>query len=330
MHSRYHNMLMLLAPDGALYAYTKAVYQPDDGRDGEAKLHKADGGFTLQYGDAEWYTFRLTEGAYELQQAVIDGFSIALTDVPGDGPYYLASDGKQTAHLWRRNYPLDAFNIRLFPHSVEEVRHINFMQAALDSGKQCLGWSDYPDNMPDYTRYGNVGAGTQPVYSAPLGDAAWRAANGKAAVGLSGELWLLKTLRTADGSAWACIRYDVSQRTQRIGYIPASVLGIAVPEDDSSRDLLDRFLSVGVQANRDTYLTDDPDVSQYPQLAVPEGTAFTCLGVFGNDYAYVAAEIQDGQSPAAEPPCGGSYRSKRCRSLRTTPIAAGKRTSWHP
>ena len=42
---------------------------------------------------------------------------------------------------------------------------------------------------------------------------------------------------------------------------------------------------------RDTFLTDDPFVSQFAQFSVPEGTTFQCMGMLGNDWAYVSAEV---------------------------------------
>ena len=46
-----------------------------------------------------------------------------------------------------------------------------------------------------------------------------------------------------------------------------------------------------VQASRTTFLTDDPFVSQYAQFTVPEGIVFNCMGLLGNDWAYVSAEV---------------------------------------
>ena len=87
---------------------------------------------------------------------------------------------------------------------------------------------------------------------------------------MSGEVWLLRLVTNADGDCYACVRYDVSERTQRIGYVPASALRIRL-DTTPSDDLID----VIVRANCDTYLTDDPDVSQFAQFEVPAGTLFT-------------------------------------------------------
>ena len=50
-----------------------------------------------------------------------------------------------------------------------------------------------------------------------------------------------------------------------------------------------------VEATVDTYLTDDPDVSQFRQFTVPKGTQFSCMGLYNNHYAYVSAEVKNGK-----------------------------------
>ena len=113
-------------------------------------------------------------------------------------------------------------------------------------------------------------------------------------------MWYLRSYYdTLTGKAYACIRYAVSQRTHRIGYIRGTTLDpdadTAWAETDSVWAPYDQLLSVPLRAVSDTYLTDDPDVSQYPQLAVPAGTLFDCMALYGESYAYVGAEVRDGQ-----------------------------------
>lgn len=48
----------------------------------------------------------------------------------------------------------------------------------------------------------------------------------EAAVGLNGDLWLLSQYKNEDGQSYACIRYNVSERTQRIGYALCKDLGL--------------------------------------------------------------------------------------------------------
>lgn len=292
MHKGYHNALMVWnETDRAMYAYTKAVYQPDDDSDGGAKLQKTEDGFTLAYGDGERYAFVLEYGVYTLREAVIGDFRVAPApdnEQLGYSYRFLASDGTDEAALYLY-MPLGDFNIRLFPRSVDEVRQLNLLRAALQSGSDCLGWVAYPER-PGLQAYSNLSWNLEPVYSAPYPTKAWRAAGGRAAVGLQGELWALKSFLGEGGQGYTCIRYDLSASNQRIGYIPASVLGIAVQDDSQSTN---RLIAVPVQAAQDTYLTDDPDVSQYPEFDVPAGTAFTCLGLYSQDYAYVGAKVND-------------------------------------
>ena len=293
MKSRYHNVLMLLGgTERTLYAYSKAVYQPEDGRDSEALLTKTADLLTLSYGSAEWYTFVLENNTYVFQEAMVGSLHI----IPhpdstrmGYFHYFIASDGTDEAHL-SLYLPLSDFNISLFPRSVAEVRHLNLMHAAHKSGSDCLGWVEYPERPG--ALYSDIAKATEPVYTAPYPSSAYRAADGKAAVGLSGDLWALKGCFGEDGNGYVCIRYDINHRTQRIGYIPASVLGITMTCDPYS---IDHLIAVPVQAAQDTYLTDDPDVSQARRFSVPAGTGFTCLGLYSNDYAYVSANVDDGK-----------------------------------
>lgn len=287
MGSRYHNALMVLE-DGALQVYTRAVYQPGEAP-GRASLAWKDGQLILSYGKSEQYVFQQADG-YGLVSAQIG--ELSLTGYRRDGYMrYLASDGEAEAILGGE-IRLQDFNIELMPRSVEEIRHLNLMHAALDSGEDVLGW--WGDGDPWGERLSGVGKKTAPVYSAPFGQEAWRAAKGKAAVGLAGELWRLRYVTNARGERYACIRYNVSERTQRIGYVRADVLG-----ESASGEPATELIHVPVQARTDTYLTDDPDVSQYPQLSVPQGTQLTCIGVYGQAYAYVSARVRKEKLAAA-------------------------------
>ncbi|HPF87514.1 MAG TPA: hypothetical protein PK537_05615, partial [Candidatus Limiplasma sp.] len=56
MYSRHQNVLMIVH-DGVLSAYPLAVYQPDAMLGSTVTLTQTETGFTLSYGDTEWYTF---------------------------------------------------------------------------------------------------------------------------------------------------------------------------------------------------------------------------------------------------------------------------------
>lgn len=292
MQSERQNVLMVLN-DGELSAYPRAVYQPGNLPASAVTLTQTENGFTLAYGDTEQYTFVLLGGAYALQSAVIEDFRLDAITTDGDTATigrYTATEGTESAVLQQR-ITLNAFNITLLPRSLDEVRSLNLLRAALYSGYDCLGWDTYMD-MPDFGYRTNAGTGTEPVYSAPCGDSAWRAANSKAAVGLRGDLWVIRTFSDGNGDAYTCIRYNINSYTQRIGYIRSSVLGIS---GDEAQSVTDAFLYVDVQATKDTYLTDDPDVSQTACFTVPQGQQFACLGIYNSAYAYVTAEVRDGK-----------------------------------
>lgn len=282
MGSRYHNALMLVE-SGELKVYTTAVYQPGSPLADAVRLERQGDALILAYGKsrtAERYVFSPCEYGFCLTGATIGDFHMELVNEDG-WQRFRVFDAQSESYLRWIPY-MDQFNIELFPHSVEEVRHLNEMLAALDSGAVVLSGEG--------VRHSGVGSGTAPVYAAPFGESAWRAGKGKAAVGLKGEFWVLGAYVCDDGESYTCIRYDVSQRTQRIGYVRSAHIGEA-----PGGSLQDQMIKVDVIARRDTYLTDDPDVSQYPQLRVPEGTQLTCMAIYDGEYAYVGGEERNGK-----------------------------------
>ena len=299
MQSRYHHALFFSDDSDRLHVYTTAVYQPDDRR-GAPSLQLTEQEMHLSYGNDETYVFRLRkeDGEYLLYSATIGDFQLLAnweTEEVGL-PSYRANEKDGTA-LWWAEVRLSDFNIRLLPHSVEEVRNMNLMQAQFDSSLQCLGFVAGSGEMFSADRPGELlkagKKGTAAVYSAPYGKSAWRAGKGKAAVGLNGDIWLLSRYRNEGGQSYACIRYNVSERTQRIGYALCRDLGLPEITDWHPDEPLTGFAHVDVEAIADTWLTDDPDVSQYQQFRVPKGTQFSCMGLYNEYYAYVAAEVKN-------------------------------------
>jgi len=273
---RYHNVLMQ-HKDGKLISHPLAVYQPDD-EASKPTLKFEDQLLTLSYGKNETYVFRLD---YRFDTYFTDDV-LAFAEVNGltfnrDGYGFTVSDGESIVY-WQRNVLLKDFNIRLMPHTIEEVLRLNRMYAVLDSGRNA---------MDDGASSVNIGKGTAPVYSAP-DDGSWRSGKGKAAVGLSGQHWRMGDIITNEGEAYTRIRYEVSERTQRIGYVRTEDLN-SVPNKDN----LIEPIRVPVETWTGTWLTDDPRVSQYQQFYVPPGTQFTCMGTYGDDYAWVAAKIKN-------------------------------------
>ncbi|MBR6165380.1 MAG: hypothetical protein IKQ45_05580 [Clostridia bacterium] len=294
MKSRYHHALFFADEDRELHVYTTAVYQPEAKRKAP-KLSLDDRELTIRYGEDEYYRFWDTDEGYELTEAVIGLFRlIALADEDGLLWHYAAQDAEGIA-VFPVKITLASFNIDLFPRSVEEVRRLNALQARFDSRQRILGTGSEeggaysPDDPGELLQPKKKG--TAAVYSAPYGTAAWRAGKGKAAVGLNGSMYLLSLFTDAGGTPYACIRYDVSERTQRIGYALCGDLGLSVEEDEANAP----FAAVEMEASVDTYLTDDPDVSQFRQLSVPAGTRVTCLGLYNDYYAYVSAKVNNGR-----------------------------------
>ena len=290
MHSQYHNALFWADAAGALHVYTTAVYQPDD-QQPPASLALEGSQLTLRYGQSERYTFAQSGGEWQLLSAQIG--SCWLGDGP-DGLLYAQDAAGSAFYTW--GVPLNQFNIRLLPHSTAEARAVRMMNARLDSGRAYLDGVYSPDDWGQAITTGRTG--NAPVYSAPYGDASWRAAKGKAAVGLNGEIWLLNTYLNADGESWAMIRYDVSPRTQRIGYARCRDLGLQAFTQQDQDAPGASFARVEVTCAADTYLTDDPDVSQFKQVALPKGTQMTCMGIYNDYYAYVGLEVNGKDQPA--------------------------------
>ena len=299
MQSRYHHALFFVDDLERLHVYTAAVYQPDDKREAPS-LMIMDQDLYVSYGNDEQYVFRpwTEDGEYLLYSAVIGDFQLLSNwENEEDGVSYYWANEKDSTAIWWGKVRLSDFNIKLLPHSIEEVRNMNLMQAQLDSSLQCLGFVTGTGDVFSVDQPGEllkVGKkGTTAVYSAPYGKSAWRAGKGKAAAGLNGDIWLLSQYRNEEGQSYACIRYNVSERTQRIGYALCKDLGLPEITDWHPDEPLTGFAHVDVEAITDTWLTDDPDVSQYPQFKVPKGTQFSCMGLYNDYYAYVSAEVKN-------------------------------------
>ncbi|MBQ8092557.1 MAG: hypothetical protein IJ242_03155 [Clostridia bacterium] len=299
MKARYHQAMFFVDNRDKLHVYTTAVYQPDDKREAPS-LMMMDQNLYLSYGNDEQYVFRpgTEDGEYLLYSATIRNFQLLSNwENEADGPFsYWANERGSTA-LWQSKIRLSDFNIKLLPHSVAEVHAMNLMHAQFDSSLQCLGFVEGSGDIYNVDHPGKllkVGKKkTAPVYSAPYGKSAWRAGNGKAAVGLNGDIWMLSQYRNEEGQSYACIRYNVSERTQRIGYALCKDLGLPEITDWHPDEPITGFAHVDVEATADTWLTDDPDVSQYSQFQVPKGTQFSCMGLYNDYYAYVGAEVKN-------------------------------------
>lgn len=126
------------------------------------------------------------------------------------------------------------------------------------SKRRCLAWGE--DKLA-------------PVYAAP-GINAYRAANGRAAVSLRGDV----TVIGASGG-WVLVSYQISNRTARFGYVPAAAGAFDAPEL--------RFSAASARLAEKSYWTDDPDVSQFVQGTLSAGRRVQALAAYNAFYAYV-------------------------------------------
>ena len=158
MGSRYHYAL-LTVENGKLKDYTTAVYQPESKLAKKVQLSQQGDELTLSYGKEESYTFRMTGDGYKLCSAVVGDLTV--TADTGHTYWELRGVCGGESAVWQREMLLVDFNITLFPRSVAEIRHLNLMNAALDSSAAVLGW------WGEYGEWGHLlespGEGTVPV-----------------------------------------------------------------------------------------------------------------------------------------------------------------------
>ena len=274
MNSRYHNQLLCAElADGhwrVKNASTTAVYQPGHEKAEKVSLDRYADGFTLFYPDEE-YEFSLSGGEYVLSNAQVGDLSFSWSmkgvEVYDDQSTVLW----QVGEYWNEDawVTLDAFNIELLPRSTDEVRRMNAVRALIAGGGELLG-EPIMESADE----------TLPVYSAPS-EKSWRASDGKASVNLRDTNGLF-SYGEIDG--WEMIEYQVSLRTSRIGYIHRD-----------SEPLVVRPPRVPVVTVAETYLTDDPNVSQFRQMTIPADAPLTALSCYGPFYVYVETEL-DGQA----------------------------------
>lgn len=287
LQNRYHAALIAAYRDGQVWqaetVSTTAVYQPGDER-GEApntpELRHTDDGFILSYGD-EQYTF-VWDGQYILKDVFYDADSFygdSITPLPentGTGLLFFGAGPSNTFlslgdALWNTDgITLSEFNIAQMPRSIAEVARMNRLRWALEPYAEPLAVGSTWQGVKNGARL--------PVYSAPDASS-YRSAEGKAVVSLGGDV---EILGTADG--WTMIRYEVSPRTSRIGWIEGEYAG------DMALQSLE-FADIPLTAQVDTFLTDDPFVSQYAQVQLPAGTEMTGLALCGEFYAYVECTL---------------------------------------
>ena len=272
MQSRYHNQL-IAAEKGAdgwksVIVSTTAVYQPSEqSTSGKPKLARINNGFELAYPKVkELYRFEYIsndwgEMAYTLMYAKMGSVEIERKE----SYRYLVTQGTDSA-MWSEEVTLENFNIHNMPkRGPDDVRRIN----EANEGLQYLAYL-YPQVVSGQTS----GKKSYAVYSAP-DTSSYRAAKGKASVSTGDDYNLYLTV-----GDWSLIEYRVSLRTSRFGWAQLGNHGDETTEDLVRVPMLTAF---------DTYLTDDPNVSEYHQAELPAGTKLTALS-HPNGWAYIYVE----------------------------------------
>lgn len=270
--SRYHNQLVAVdeVKDGwkdAIFS-TTAVYQPSEqSTSGKPKLTRIKNGFELAYPKVkELYRFEYIsndwgEMAYTLMYAKMGSVEIERKE----SYRYLVTQGTDSA-MWSVEVTLENFNIHNMPkRGPDDVRRIN----EANEGLQYLAYL-YPQVVSGQTS----GKKSYAVYSAP-DTSSYRAAKGKASVRTGDDYNLYLTV-----GDWSLIEYRVSLRTSRFGWAQLGNHG-----DETTEDLV----RVPMLTAYDTYLTDDPNVSEYHQAELPAGTKLTALS-HPNGWAYIYVE----------------------------------------
>ncbi len=303
--NRYHSQLICARRVAGRWmadtVSTTAVYQPDSDHGGAALEHQ-DGSLILSYDDGkERYTFHWSSvyDDYVLDSVYyhadsLYGSSILYENVDDLYDQYRGyilwqggpSDrfGSIGDSLWYNDYiTLSEFNINLMPRTLQEGRQIFSVGSMLrgrypwfNEGKTLWSLGMGRETLP-----GTKAGDTLPVYSGPSADT-WRAAKGKASVSTAEDIELLGEYR-----GWTMVSYQVSNRTSRIGFVKGNLMEEPVP--------LPFDESILLNVVTDTYLTDDPGVSQYAQVRIPAGSQVQGLTSWGPYYAYVIYE-QSGQT----------------------------------
>ena len=271
--SRYHNQLVAVdeVKDGwkdAIFS-TTAVYQPSELEEtGYPKITRTKNGFELAYPDIdERYYFELqhnNEGRtfYTLMEAQMGDVKVERIASYG----YRVTLGEDSA-MWMTKITLEDFNIHNMPkRGPDDVRRINEASEGLQYFA-CL----YPEVVSGQ----KSGKKSYAVYSAP-DTSSYRAAKGKASVSTGDDYKLYLTV-----GDWSLIEYRVSLRTSRFGWAQLGKHGDATTNEIVHVPMLTAF---------DTYLTDDPNVSEYHQVELPTGTKLTALSHPDNQWAYVYVE----------------------------------------
>lgn len=281
MANREHALLLFACKENGktvLLECHAAVRQPGETDYKKVQLVGNGDGYMLCYPGTTLHIARQGTRFY-LDSVYLDTLTMLPFERNGKAGWYLCNDGS-AALSWHPGQsdteplPFEQVNLRFFPRTLADIA---VLQALDDAQVPALSGGE-SISLP-------AAGELAPVYSAP-GDGSVRFADGKASVDLRSPFTLLGF--TPDGE-WALISYEISAQASRIGYISGELL-----DGLSQRGTLS-LASLPVSVTQDTYLTDDPDVSQTARMQLKAGDSVTLLALYGPWYAYVDTML-DGQA----------------------------------
>ena len=271
MANRDHALLLFACKENGktvLLECQTAVRQPGETDYKKVQLVGNGDSYMLCYPGTTLHIARQGTRFY-LGSVYLDTLTMLPCERNGKAGWYLCNDGS-AALSWHPGQsdteplPFEQVNLRFFPRTLADVAALQ----ALDDAQVPALPGGESISLP-------AAKELAPVYSAP-GSGSVRFADGKASVDLRSPFTLLGF--TPDGE-WALISYEVSAQARRVGYINGELLdGIAQQSTLS-------LASLPASVTQDTYLTDDPDVSQAARMQLKAGDSVTLLALYGPWYA---------------------------------------------
>lgn len=279
MANREHALLLFACKENGktvLLECHAAVRQPGETDYKKVQLVGNGDGYMLCYPGTTLHIARQGTRFY-LDSVYLDTLTMLPFERNGKAGWYLCNDGS-AALSWHPGQsdteplPFEQVNLRFFPRTLADIA---VLQALDDAQVPALPGGE-SISLP-------AAGELAPVYSAP-GDGSVRFAKGKASVNLREPAKFYGF--TQDGN-WALVEYTVSDRTSRFGYVRRSELPSSVTwkYNISSIDM-------PVTVTQDTFLTDDPNVSQYRQMTLKAGGSVRLLALYGAWYAYVETTLE--------------------------------------
>lgn len=246
---------------------TAAVYQPKDRPNYYPKIDLShEGQFEMIYqgNPIESYLFAFEGGQWLLTEAKILSGKMEMSYHREGNRLMIESSTGIVGEI--PNLTLRNFDIQQIPKSEDKARRF---LSTIESVTQ---------TMPQPTLLQTSKKGKLPVYSGP-GSNSFRAAKKKAAVSFVGDV-----LGYGQQNGWVMIEYSIQPGKNRIGWVQAPDVQGKLP------NLL--FQNISALTMQNTFLTDDPHISQEAIVSVPVGTQVTVKSVLLPWWAYVVVPIE--------------------------------------